>query len=169
VVNKGVAAGSPAGHCLCCCCYANLIGEDALSRCRKDVKGVCRLSRFAEWQPKVRKLQIVHPTILLQPCCRLDQRTRLVQALGRQVRERTSGAGWSLVGFGFEGMPYRARACASVGHVSTRGIRDNSSEAREARKGWTASRSTAEGVENPVAATGASGDFRVAASDPSAS
>jgi hypothetical protein len=69
MVNKGVAAGSPAGHRLCCCCYANLLGEDALSHGRcKDVKGSCRLSRFAEWQPKLRKLQIVHPTILLQAC-----------------------------------------------------------------------------------------------------
>lgn len=51
VVNKGVTACRPAGHCLYCCCYANPIDEDAFSHRRcEGLKGVCRLSKFAERQ-----------------------------------------------------------------------------------------------------------------------
>jgi hypothetical protein len=50
-----------------CRCYTDHLRDDvSCLGSGEDVEVVCWLPELAEWQPELRELQAVHPTVLLQ-------------------------------------------------------------------------------------------------------
>jgi hypothetical protein len=66
VVDEHFAALRFAGRNLRCRCHTNHLSDDISCLGSKDVTGVCWLPELTERQPKLRELQAVHPTVLLQ-------------------------------------------------------------------------------------------------------
>jgi hypothetical protein len=66
VVDEHFAAFRLAGRHLCCRCHTYHLGDDTSFLCSEDVAVVSRVPKLPERQPKLRELQAVHRTFLLQ-------------------------------------------------------------------------------------------------------